>query len=103
MPLNPHYDKQMKRTEPGEGAGRPDQGSSKVKSKSIPNVPTEHLVRARDEIHNSVHTQEGLKSHDGPRRNLIEQGVKGHMITHELHLRGEGLPNCQFCQKPGAY
>jgi hypothetical protein len=103
MALNPHYDKQLARTEPGGGAGRPDQGASNVKSKSIPNVPTEHLQRAQSAIHEAVHTPEGIKAHDGPRRNLIEQGVKGHMITHELHLRGEGLPDCQFCKKPGHY
>jgi hypothetical protein len=101
--LNPHYDKQMSRTEPGPGKGNPDQGSSNVKSKSIPNVPTEHLVRARELIHQTGHTPEGLSAYDGGRRSLAEQGVKGHMITHELHLRGEELPNCQFCKKPGIY
>ena len=101
--LNPHYSKQMQRSAPGAGAGAKDQGSSKVKTKSIPNVPTEHLQRARSLIHDSMHTQQGISEYDGPRRNMMEQGVKAHMLTHELHLRGEGLPDCQFCQKPGHY
>lgn len=103
MALNPHYEKQLARTEPGGGAGRPDQGSSNVKSKSIPNAATPQLQRAQSAIHNGLHTTEGIMSFDGPRRNMFEQGVKNHMITHELHLRGERLPDCQFCKKPGHY
>ena len=103
MALNPHYEKQMARTEPGGGMDRPDQGSSNVKTKSIPNAATGQLQRAQSFIHGTIHTPEGIKEYDGPRRNLMEQGVKNHMITHELHLRGEGLPDCQFCKKPGHY
>lgn len=103
MALNPHYMKQLSRTSPGGGAAQADQGSSRVKTKSIPNVSTPQLQRARDVIHQSMHTPEGVRDYDGPRRNMMEQGVKSHMITHELHLRGEELPSCQFCKKPGHY
>lgn len=103
MPLNPHYDKQLARTEPGGGMGRPDQGTNRVKSKSIPNVPTEHLLRSQSLTHNFLHTQEGISELDQSRRSLMEMGVKNHMVTHELHLRGEALPDCKFCKAPGLY
>jgi len=90
----------LKRTEPGRGHGIPDDGERGVpRVKSIPNVPTERLHHAQSFLHEAYHTPEGLHEFDDPRNTLIQQGSRGRMIKHELHLRGESprIEDCRFC------
>lgn len=92
------YKKSMARTEPGRGALIPDDGEGpRVKTRSIPNVPTERLHRAVEFAHGRIHTAEGLHSFDDPRRSLLETGMKIRATTHELRLRGEKPGDCTHC------
>lgn len=89
--INPHWG-QLENTTPGPGADLSDQGGTVRRSKAIPNSPTAHLQRAQFAAHMEIHTPEGIHAFDGPRRNLVERGVKLKLINHELGLRGE--PGC---------
>jgi hypothetical protein len=79
------------RTEPGPGADKDDDGvpgTTKVKLRSTPHVPTARLLRRRDHLVWLCRTAEGLRSWDESRRSLIEQGCHLVVIEHELALRG---------------
>ena len=92
------YKKSISRTEPGSGALKPDDGAGpRVRVRSIPQVPTERLNRSLQFHHGSIHTPEGLREFDGPRRSLIESGMRIRAITHELGLRGEAPGDCKHC------
>ena len=98
--FNPHFKKQMARTEPGPGADKPYEGiSTPPKSKGIPHASTKRLQEAQFGEHAEIHTMEGMRAHDGPRRSLIDRGVRNKMIGHELELRGaeKPFPDCKFC------
>lgn len=80
----------------------PDDGNrGPVKTKSIPNVPTERLGAEQSRLHDLLHTTEGLRRHDGPRRELIDNGMKRKMIGHELMLRGSQTEDCIHCKPSG--
>ena len=68
-----------------------------VRSRSIPNVDDDRLVTDLGRLHQRLHTVEGLQAHDGPRRELIDNGRKGHKIHAELVRRGLPASSCQFC------
>lgn len=86
------------RTEAGPGAtAAPSGGPTAIKNKAIPNVDDDRLTRALDDIHGRYHTQAGLGQHDGPRRDLLDNGAKGRMISHELLLRGHDKGDCRYC------
>jgi hypothetical protein len=91
----------MARTEPGSGRLNDDRqavpGESPIKLRSIPGAPTGRLQRRLSVLHAMVHTVDGLREHDAPRRSLIEQSMKTRAITHELRLRGEEPGECVHC------
>lgn len=79
----------LARTEPGPGRDAKDDdvpGTSHLKLRSIPNVPTARLER-RLEVSRAEFTGLGLVRFDGPRRQLVEQGIHMLCIEHELNLR----------------
>jgi len=93
----------MKRDQPGRGADVKDDGATSVpRTKSIPNVSTDRLLRAQTTLHTMVHTPGGLRAHSDTRRSLIEAGAKNKMVAKELHLRGvdSQFPDCKFCGNP---
>lgn len=89
------------RTEPGKGDWDDDRqavsGTSPIKLRSIPGAPTGRLQRRLSVLHDMVHTVDGLREHDAPRRSLIEQSMKTRAITHELRLRGVEPGDCSHC------
>jgi hypothetical protein len=68
-----------------------------VRNKSIRNVDDERLIVDLGRLHDMLHTAAGLQAHDGPRRGLIDNGRKGHLIHAELLRRGLAASSCQFC------
>ena len=68
-----------------------------VRTRSIPNVPTERLCVDLWRLHTMLHTVDGLRAFDGPRRNLFDQGVKARRIATELATRGLSPTPCRFC------
>lgn len=68
-----------------------------VRTRSIPNVDDERLISDRARLHQAFHTQEGLHSFDGPRREMVDNGRKGRAVTAELVRRGHPEPSCMFC------
>lgn len=70
-----------------------------VRTKSIPNVDSDRLRDSIAQVHAAFHTPEGLSRHDGPRRGLIDNGIKGLRIRAELQRRGEstGIKDCRWC------
>ena len=86
------------RTEPGRGADAVDDGlPGKIHMKGIPNLSTGRLTRAVEFYHGQVHSQQGLRDFDMPRRSLIETGAKIRSTTHELKLRGQAPGDCKHC------
>ena len=71
-----------------------------VRSKSIPNVDMERLLDSLAQIHAHCHTVEGIMAHDGPRRDLVNHGMKGRKISAEVVKRGGAAPDCQLCYDP---
>lgn len=68
-----------------------------VRTKSIPNVDDDRLITDRCRIHEMFHTLDGLRAHDGPRRDLVNNGMKARKISAELARRGHGPSSCRFC------
>lgn len=68
-----------------------------VRNRSIPHVDDARLIADRATLHDRFHTTAGLHRFDGPRRNLIDNGVKVRLITAELRRRGHPDPACRFC------
>lgn len=70
-----------------------------VKMKSIPNVDTGRLQDSIGRLHQQVHTVEGLRQWDAPRRSLIDYGMKTIAIKQELDKRGAPSPveGCRWC------
>jgi hypothetical protein len=69
-----------------------------VRTKSIPNVDDDRLIADLGRIHDAFHTTDGLREHDGPRRDLVNNGIKGKRIAAELQRRGHAAPSCPFCR-----
>jgi hypothetical protein len=94
-----HRRNQLAHAVPGRGAEMADDPSvvSVPKTKSIPNVPTGRLVRALAELHDQIHTPEGLAIWDAPRRSMVETAVKAQCVAHELMLRGVEV-DCPHCR-----
>ena len=69
-----------------------------VKTKSIPNVDDDRLATDLARIHDAFHTPEGIRRHDGTRREMVNNGIKGKKIAAELARRGHDAPSCRFCQ-----
>ena len=92
----------LSRTEPGPGASLDDDGGPEhIRTRSIPNVSSARLWRCLWAIHGQYHTTEGLRLFDSPRRTMIEQGIKGKAIAHELRLRGLTVKDgCGLCWDP---
>lgn len=68
-----------------------------VRTRSIPNVPDERLVDSLAQLHHTLHTPEGLRAFDSPRRTMVEMGVKARKIRRELGIRGVPVPPCPHC------
>ena len=70
-----------------------------VRTKSIPNVDSDRLRDSLTQTHAACHTVDGLAAHHGPRRELVDNGIRGLRIAAELVRRGEptGIPSCRFC------
>jgi hypothetical protein len=68
-----------------------------IKTKAIPRTETDVLRAALAAHHDALHTPEGLAKFSGPRRDLINRGMKGIKIARELHLRGFIPTPCRFC------
>lgn len=68
-----------------------------VRTRSIPNVDDERLLHDLARLHEAFHTPEGLARHDGSRRELFNNGIKGKKIAAELVRRGHVSPACRFC------
>jgi len=74
-------------------------GSVKLKVRSVPNVPTLRLRLRQAYLHNMFHTTEGIHEFDGPRRQMIDNGMIIVAIRSELEKRGERSINqwCKHC------
>lgn len=100
-PVGDKFMEHMARTEPGPGVDAPhDPGvpdDTLVKMKGIPGAPTERLQRNLGVIHDRLHTRAGMDEFSGTKRSLIEQGIRGRMVGHELKLRGEAVGECRYC------
>jgi hypothetical protein len=70
-----------------------------VRTRSIPNVDDERLVNDRARLHQAFHTMEGLHEFDGPRRSMIDNGLKILAISAELAKRGHPPSSCRFCER----
>lgn len=96
------YSNLMKRTEPGPGAKLPDShlpADGHLKMRSIPNADTDRLLRVRLFLHDRLHTLDGLRNHEDPRRSLANGGLRIRAISHELALRGHRAWNgCEYCR-----
>ena len=68
-----------------------------VRTKSIPNVDTQRLCVDLGRLHAMLHTVDGLRAFDGPRRSLYDNGMKGRRIATELARRGVAPTPCRFC------
>lgn len=69
-----------------------------VKNRSIPNVETERLLHDIGVLHQRFHTPEGLHAHQGPRRELVDNGVKCLKIQRELTARKVNTNiDCRWC------
>jgi len=87
---------------PGRGHTMPDCGTpatTRLRTRSIPNVPTGRIVRAMTALHDAFHTVDGLHAFDGPRRAMIDNGFKIVAMRAELTARGVPVPaaDCRFC------
>jgi hypothetical protein len=69
-----------------------------VSTKSIPNVDIDRLLDSLRQTHDAIHTPEGIFAHDGPRRQMIDFGIRGLKIRDALTARGvkTGI-DCRFC------
>jgi hypothetical protein len=69
--------------------------------RSIPNVDDERLQDSLVRIHTLVHTAEGLKVWDAPRRGLFDYGMKALAINAELRRRGvvPSVVGCRWCSR----
>jgi len=69
-----------------------------VRTRSIPNVSTERLLADLHFLHDTYHTIDGLRGHDGPRRQLVDNGLKILAIRAELTARSTptGI-SCRWC------
>ena len=75
-----------------------------VRNRSIPNVGTDRLLADASRLHEILHCKDAIRSFDGPRRQMIDLGLKLRAIRTEIVKRGGGLPNpeCNICQRrPG--
>jgi hypothetical protein len=98
--MMPHFLRGMARDAPGRGAELPDDpeaSATNLRTRSIPNVPTERLRRHLEHLHAQVHTEEGLRQLDEPRRNIVHKAMKAKVTAHELRLRGEPTGECSLC------
>ena len=69
-----------------------------VRNKSIPNVDTERLLGDLAIIHQRYHTPEGLHEFNGPRRELVDMGMKCLKIQRELTERKVNTNiDCRWC------
>ena len=100
-PVGEKFMEHLAHNEPGPGVNAPPDPNvpddTLVKMKGIRGAPTERLQRNLGVIHNRLHTPEGMGEFSGPRRSLIEQGIRGRMVGHELQLRGEAVGECRYC------
>lgn len=73
-----------------------------VRMKSIPNVDVGRLKDSLAQIHQKVHTQDGLRSWEEPRRGLYNYGMKALAIRKEIENRGERSDiDCRWCGSGG--
>lgn len=70
-----------------------------VRNRSIPRVDSDRLRGDLATLHERLHTPEGLRAHDGPRRELVDNGIKARLIMDELRRRGEPTNGCRFCDR----
>jgi hypothetical protein len=69
-----------------------------IKNKRIPTADSDYLRLHLELLHQQVHTPEGLRDFDQPRRSLVEHGMKLLRISLELYSREPGYQNpCRFC------
>ena len=68
-----------------------------VRNRSIPNVDSERLIDDLFTLHDMLHTPQGLRVFDGPRRQLVDLGMKARLIHAELVRRGDYEIFCRFC------
>lgn len=69
-----------------------------VRTKSIPNVSDERLIGDLQRLHDQFHTPEGIRAHDGPRQDLINNGIKCLKIQRELTSRHVNINiDCRWC------
>jgi hypothetical protein len=85
------------RTTPGRGVEAADDGLTGLHLRSVPNVSSDRLRRSLSFYHGTFHTAEGLHRFDGPRRTLLDNGVRMKAIAHELKLRGDTPGECSLC------
>jgi hypothetical protein len=69
-----------------------------VRTKSIPNVDNDRLLTDLGRLHDMFHTPEGLAVFDGPRRQLVDNGMKCLAIQRELTSRKVNTNiDCRWC------
>lgn len=70
-----------------------------VRTKSIPNVDADRLMDSVGQIHDQIHTPEGIRAWDAPRRGMIEMGIKSIKIHKELERRGIHHRCCRITER----
>lgn len=69
-----------------------------VRTRSIPNVDDERLLGDLQRLHDMCHTPEGLHAFSGPRRELVNHGMKIIKIGRELdNRRINSNIDCRWC------
>lgn len=94
------YKQIMQATVPGPGVHLQETVMTDAipRFRSIRNVSSSRLLHARLLLHDRLHTVEGLRYFDQPRRSLINDGLRLRAIQHELRLRGYRTDNgCASC------
>lgn len=69
-----------------------------VRTRSIPNVDNDRLLGDLQRIHDQFHTPEGLHAFSGPRREMVNMGMKCLKIQRELTARMVNTNiDCRWC------
>ena len=72
-----------------------------VRTKSIPNVDADRLIDSLAQLCAMLHGPAAMRAFDGPRRQMVDNGVKIRPIMAALRDRGIGNPHpdCPVCSR----
>lgn len=59
----------------------------------------DRLIDSMRQIHEIIHTVEGLHAFDAPRRTMVDMGIKSLKIHRELDKRGHRVRCCRVAER----